>query len=198
MPENNTPASDSDMQGILAFIKLAEQLKNTPRFSFTSEGKTESAAEHSWRLCLLLMACGRFFPELDLERCFKIAIIHDLAEAECGDIPAIRTTEHKAKAALEREAIKRILEPLPEFTQREMMEVWEEYESGVTNEALLVKALDKLETLIQHNQGLNPPDFDYDFNVTYGLDFTGKTDFTERLRKLVDVETKSRIKACCR
>lgn len=188
-----TPVSDSDLQGILTFIKLAEQLKNTPRFSFTSEGKTESAAEHSWRLCLLLMSCGRFFPELDLEKCFKMAIVHDLAEAVCGDVPAICVTRHKEKAGLEREALAQILEPLPEYTRHEMAVIWEEYENGTTNEAVLIKALDKLETLIQHNQGRTPPDFDYAFNLTYGLDFTDKTDITARLRKFVDADTNSRI-----
>ena len=34
--------------------------------------------------------------------------------------------------------------------------------------AHLVKALDKAETIIQHNQGINPPDFDYKFNLQYG------------------------------
>lgn len=33
----------------------------------------------------------------------------------------------------------------------------------VTLEAKAVKALDKLETILQHNQGLNPSDFDYTF-----------------------------------
>ena len=28
--------------------------------------------------------------------------------------------------------------------------------------------MDKLETLLQHTQGLNPPDFDYAFNLAYG------------------------------
>lgn len=185
----------TEAQGILAFIKRAENLKNTLRFSFTSEGKTETTAEHSWRLCLLIMVCGRSQPDLDLEKCLKMAVIHDLAEAVCGDTPAIFTERHKDKAPAERAALALILEPLPEEARQEITALWEEYECAASEEAIFVKALDKLETLIQHNQGRNPAGFDYSFNLTYGLEATGKADCAARLRVLVDAETKARAAA---
>lgn len=43
--------------------------------------------------------------------------------------------------------------------------MWEEYEACRTPEAKLVKALDKAETILQHNQGQNPSGFDYEFNL---------------------------------
>ncbi|MGE7114511.1 HD domain-containing protein [Lysinibacillus sp. NPDC047702] len=47
-----------------------------------------------------------------------------------------------------------------------IIDICKEYNEGVTKEAVLVKALDKDETIIQYNQGKNPPDFDYEFNLT--------------------------------
>ena len=44
--------------------------------------------------------------------------------------------------------------------------------SARTPEAQLAKGLDKLETILQHTQGLNPADFDYRFNLTYGQAYT--------------------------
>ena len=44
--------------------------------------------------------------------------------------------------------------------------MWKEYNEESTPEAKLIKALDKAETIIQHNQGKNPPDFDYEFNLS--------------------------------
>ena len=37
----------------LRFIREAERLKNVLRTAYTSEGRHESTAEHSWRLALL-------------------------------------------------------------------------------------------------------------------------------------------------
>ena len=57
-----------------------------------------------------------------------------------------------------------------------------------------VKALDKLETIFQHNEGCNPPDFDYAFNLDYGRKQTDFDDVTRTLRELADAETRRRIK----
>ena len=52
-----------------------------------------------------------------------------------------------------------------------LLALWDEYEAAATPEARAVKALDKMETILQHSQGDNPPDFDYGFNLTYGRDY---------------------------
>ncbi len=180
-------------EGILIFMRRAENLKNTLRLAFTSTGKRESAAEHSWRLCLLAMACAGYFPDLNLEKCFKLAILHDLPEAICGDVPAIYQEKHKEKFTMEQDALVDIVQSLPEQLRREMLELWQEYNAATTNEAIFIKALDKLETLMQHNQGKNPPDFNYAFNLTYGVECTSKNEFFALLREIIDNETQSHI-----
>ncbi|MCM3038495.1 hypothetical protein M3201_02095 [Paenibacillus motobuensis] len=59
--------------------------------------------------------------------------------------------------------------------------------------AVFVKALDKAETIIQHNQGQNPQDFNYEFNITYGLKYFEKEAFLEDLRAELDRETRSKL-----
>lgn len=183
----------SEAEGVLAFLQKAENLKNTLRSSYTSNGRRESAAEHSWRLCLLITACSTFFQDLNMEKLLKLAVIHDLAEAICGDTPAIHQSDPAAKSAEERAALQRIVQPLPEHIGHEITALWEEYDSGATEEARLVKALDKLETLIQHNQGTNPPDFNYAFNLHYGKVCTDEIPALSCLRHLVDAETKRHV-----
>jgi HD domain len=61
-----------------------------------------------------------------------------------------------------------ILAPLPGGLRAELVALWDEYESATSAEARLAKALDKLETIMQHNRGLNPENFDYRFNLGYG------------------------------
>ena len=153
--------SDLELDGILAFLRSAERLKNTLRSSHTSSGRPESVAEHTWRLCLMALALRNQFPEVDFSRLIRICIVHDLGEAITGDVPAIDQDVATPKTAKERLGLLHILEPLPDTLQAELVALWDEYESAASPEARLAKALDKLETIMQHNQGLNPEEFDY-------------------------------------
>jgi len=47
--------STSDLDGVLTFLRSAERLKNVTRSAWTSEGRPESVAEHTWRLCLMAL-----------------------------------------------------------------------------------------------------------------------------------------------
>lgn len=187
----------SDLAGILDFLRQAERLKNVTRSAYTSKGRRESVAEHTWRLCLMAMLLARSFPEVELARLVKMCIVHDLGEALNGDIPAPEQARaaaegHAPKAADERRDLLALVEPLPEPLRNEVVELWEEYEAAATPEARLAKALDKLETILQHTQGDNPPDFDYRFNLAYGREYTAGDPLIEALRRILDEETERR------
>ena len=182
----------SEIHGVLAFLRAAEQLKNTHRSAWTSDGQPESVAEHTWRLCLMALLLGDSFPGVDFARLVKICIIHDLGEAIGGDIPAIYQVPGESKAAQERADLLQLLEPLPERLLAEITGLWDEYEAAATPEARLAKALDKLETIMQHNQGKNPPDFDYRFNLDYGKQHTRGNPLIEAVRELLDQDTARR------
>lgn len=72
--------------------------------------------------------------------------------------------------------------------------MWKEYNEESTPEAKLIKALDKAETIIQHNQGKNPPDFDYEFNLEYGKKYFQEDEKLLRLREKIDEDTENRMK----
>ena len=182
----------SEIAGVLEFLRAAEQLKNTHRSAWTSGGEPESVAEHTWRLCLMALLFRDEFPEVDFARLVQICIIHDLGEAIGGDIPAIHQVPGESKAAQERADLLQLLHPLPERLRAEITGLWDEYEAAETPEARLAKALDKLETILQHNQGRNPPDFDYGFNLEYGKRFTRGHPLIETLRTILDEDTARR------
>ena len=73
------------------------------------------------------------------------------------------------------------------------MDLWQEYEDGRTPESRLVKALDKAETIIQHNIGKNPPNFDYAFNLQYGKPYFTEDALLEEIRSTLDEETRRHI-----
>jgi putative hydrolase of HD superfamily len=77
----------------------------------------------------------------------------------------------------------------------EILALWDEYEAAQSAEARLAKALDKLETIMQHNQGQNPADFDYRFNLEYGKRYTTGDPLIESIREVLDRETAQRAAA---
>jgi putative hydrolase of HD superfamily len=187
----------TDLSGSLQFLRSAEALKTTLRSAFTSTGEQESVAEHSWRLCLMAMVLAPCVPDVDVTRLLKICVVHDLGEALSGDIPAPEQVRRKAlgeqgKADAERRDLETLLAPLPDPSRREILSLWDEYELASTPEARLAKALDKLETILQHTQGRNPIDFDYAFNLQYGREHTAAPPVVAELRAALDTETARR------
>ncbi|MBB4635683.1 HD domain-containing protein [Longimicrobium terrae] len=185
----------SELSGILEFLRLAEGLKTTPRSGWTTAGERESVAEHTWRLCLMAMVLHPEFPEVDFARLVKICIIHDLGEVIGGDVPAPDQASLAAgKAEDERRDLLTLLAPLSAPLRDEITALWDEYEAASTPEARLAKALDKLETILQHTQGRNPPDFDYRFNLDYGRRYTADPPLIATVRALLDEETERRAR----
>ena len=180
------------LAGRLAFLREAERLKDVLRSGFTSQGRPESTAEHSWRLALMALVFADQLEGLDLARVLKLCVVHDLGEAIHGDIPAIHQHAHPGKSAQERADLHTLTRDLDPALRAEIIALWDEYEAGATPEAQAVKAFDKLETILQHNQGANPPDFDYAFNLDYGRRHTGTQPLFAQLRALLDRDTAAR------
>ena len=181
--------TESDITGRIRFIQEAERLKSVLRSGFTSSGRPESTAEHSWRLCLLAMTFADQLGPIDIARILKLCVIHDLGEAIAGDVPAVDQHRDPGKSARERRDLQTLTQTLPAALQAEILALWEDYEGGHSTEARLVKGLDKLETIIQHNQGANPPDFDYAFNLAYGQKYTAAHPVLAQIRAQVDQDT---------
>ena len=184
-----------ELTGILGFLRAAEGLKTATRSGWTSAGEPESVAEHTWRLCLMALLLHGEFPDIDFARLIRICIIHDLGEALSGDVPAPEQARRGgSKAADERRDLMTLLEPLPPKLRDEIASLWDEYETARSPEARLAKALDKLETILQHTQGQNPPDFDYRFNLGYGREYTADHPLLVAVRAILDAETERRAR----
>lgn len=195
---------DADLGGLLEFLRATERLKTVTRSGYTSAGRPESVAEHTWRLALMALLLAPEFPEVDFARLVKICLVHDLGEAIGGDIPAPEQARRAAagesagKSTEERRDLVTLLEPLPEQLRMEITGLWDEYEAARTPEARVAKALDKLETILQHTQGRNPPGFDYRFNLGYGRQHTAEPPLIAALRAALDQATEDRAREAAR
>jgi putative hydrolases of HD superfamily len=189
---------DSELKGVLEFLRDAERLKTVTRSAFTSTGDVESVAEHSWRLALMAILLASQFPDVDHARLVRMCLIHDLGEAIGGDIPAPEQARRRAEGALEgksaaeRRDLLTLVAPLSQSLQAEVVGLWDEYEAAETPTAKLAKALDKLETILQHTQGRNPPGFDYRFNLGYGREHTEGPPLIAAIRRILDRATEDR------
>ncbi|MGR6466251.1 HD domain-containing protein [Rhizobium sp. PAMB 3182] len=187
------PIADDRLAGIIAFLQSAEKLKDTLRSGRTSGGRPESTAEHSWRLCLMVLMFEKELAGCDVLKLLKLCILHDLGEAISGDVPATDQSPDDGKAARERADMEILTAPLPADLRQDVMVLWDEYDGAATPEAILAKGFDKLETMLQHAIGQNRADFDYAFNLGYGVAQTDRHPLLKKIRILVDAATRDRM-----
>ena len=184
----------NNIDKVIRFIKEIENVKSVTRTAWTKTGRRESTAEHSWRLAMLLMVIREDFKDLDIDKAIKMSLVHDLGELYDGDISAKLQNDNDNKAEMEEKAMRRMLTILPENLAENIYDLWKEYNECSTKEAKLVKAMDKLETIVQHNQGNNPEDFDYEFNLQYGKQYFMDNEILEYMRYIIDEDTKESVK----
>lgn len=178
---------------LIEVLSVAERLKDAVRHSYTSGGRRESVAEHSWRITLMAYFVSDEFPEADLLKIMKMCLIHDLGEAFTGDIPAFEKTVKDSEK--EADALGEWVKTLPEPFNKEMSELYQEMEEQQTLEARIYKALDKLEALIQHNESDIKTwiPLEYDLQMTYGNDKVQFSEYLTRLRDEVRNDSKKKI-----
>ena len=82
---------------LLDALLVAEHLKDATRHCYTSKGRHESVAEHSWMMSLMAFFMKDEFPDIDMDKVIKMCIIHDLGEAFTGDIPTFEKTKTDEK-----------------------------------------------------------------------------------------------------
>lgn len=183
-----------DITGYIRFIEEMGLLKDVTRTAYTCSGKQETTAEHSWRLAVFAGIMLQEYPQLDACKVLMMALFHDVGEIYEGDQSAALQPDGQQKFQAEERAMLKVTGLLEEPLRSRLLEVWREYEEGTTAEARLVKALDKAETIIQHNQGKNPAEFDYEFNLGYGRKYFENDELLAALRERLDADTAGKIK----
>lgn len=87
-----------------------------------------------------------------------MAVVHDLAEALAGDITPHDGISNEDKHTLERDSLSTMLRELEgggeelSSAAKEILGLWEEYEQGMSPEAIAVKDLDKFEMILQADE----------------------------------------------
>ena len=182
-----------DPRELLNILHLAERLKDTTRHCYTSMGRRESVAEHSWRAALMAYFLADDFPEADMNRVTRMCLVHDLGEAFTGDIPAFDKTRKDEEK--EEGLLKAWVLSLPAPFAKEMAALYAEMEKRETVEAKIYKAIDGLEAVIQHNESdlATWIDREYLMNLTYAEDKAAFSPALQALRRAIREDTEQKI-----
>ena len=178
---------------LLAALHTAEKLKDTTRHCYTSGGRHEIVAEHSWRAALTAFFLRDEFPDTDMDRVIQMCLIHDLGECFTGDIPAFDKTAQDEDT--EERLLHAWVDTLPSPCREEMHALYREMAALETREAKLYKAIDKLEAIVSHNESdiSTWEPHEYALNLTYGTENAAFSPYLTQLRQLLRQETLDKI-----
>ncbi|WP_078592933.1 HD domain-containing protein [Evansella clarkii] len=192
---------NKELLKIMEIVKLGEKLKFEMRHSWLSNGRQESVAEHTWRVSLMAMLIEPYLKQkVDTSRLLKMIIIHDLVEAEAGDIPAFDTmdnhTAKEQKALNEIKSIERIRDTLGNFLGEEVYNLWFEFENKESYESKVANALDKLEAQIQHNEADISTWIDIEHKMSFMMDrHVGFDQTLQILKDIIEEEAAVKLSA---
>lgn len=103
---------------------------------------------------LTLMAPSSISSKLDILKCCRMALIHDMAESLVGDITPVDNVSKEEKSRRESETMDYICTNLlgkfnGGLNGQELRQIWQEYEDSETDESHFVHDIDKIELLLQ-------------------------------------------------
>lgn len=182
-----------DIKKIIGIMSVAEKLKNNTRHSWTSSNRHESVAEHSWRLSLMAYLVKDEFPDVDINKVILMCICHDLGEAITGDIPSFNKTE--SDEIVENREVHLLISNLPEPYKKDLSMLFSEMNEQETIESKIYKGLDKMETLIQHNEADISTwlPLEYELNLTYGEKEVEFSKYMKELKQTINEDTINKI-----
>ncbi|XP_022999764.1 HD domain-containing protein 2-like isoform X1 [Cucurbita maxima] len=150
---NPPPSSDiaASASSAIDFLTLCQRLKTTKRTGWVRRRvkDPESIADHMYRMGIMALISSDI-PGVDRDKCIKMAIVHDIAEAIVGDITPFDGISKMEKSRREQEALDHMCKLLGGGSRaKEIGELWMEYENNSSPEAKIVKDLDKVEMILQ-------------------------------------------------
>lgn len=141
----------------IPFFHYLERLKIEKREGWRRFGisQGESIADHMYRMSLITMiAPPSLSSKLDIPRCTKMALVHDMAEGLVGDLTPVDGVPKVEKNRREAETMDWISNNLlgkvhGGLAGKDIRAAWQEYEDSETLESRFVHDVDKIELILQ-------------------------------------------------
>jgi putative hydrolase of HD superfamily len=142
----------ADQPLLAAYVEI-NHLKQLYRQGWLRAGITreqcESVADHIFGMMMLawLIMDGGLTPKVNRDKVLRMVLVHELGEIYAGDIIPADQVAPDEKHRLEQGGLQKVTAHLPDgfdFTA-----LWDEFEAGTSEEARLVRQLDRLEMALQ-------------------------------------------------
>jgi putative hydrolase of HD superfamily len=123
--------TETEIAGLIEFLRSAERLKTVTRSAFTSEGHAK-ALPSTWRVALMATLLAHT-PDVDAARLVRMCLVTTSAKRS-ADIPAPEQARRRAQGASEgnrRRAARPAHSPqsaLPQPLRDDITSLWDEYE----------------------------------------------------------------------
>jgi putative hydrolases of HD superfamily len=144
-----------------------------------SKDLCESVADHSFSTSMMAWILAiEYFPELNAVKVLQLAMIHEIGEIHTGDITPIDNIPAPVKHEKELESVHKVLGKLKKGSN--LIQLWDEFETGKTPEADFVRQIDKLDMAFQALHYEKETGLD----LHIFLDYTDKVITDEKLREV--------------
>ncbi|RDA83818.1 hypothetical protein CP532_5127 [Ophiocordyceps camponoti-leonardi (nom. inval.)] len=155
MSQQEVPKRDSSSP--LPYFHMLERLKTTKREGWRRFGIQggESIADHMYRMSMIsMLAPASLSPRLDMGKCIKMCLIHDMAELLVGDITpkdgVAKPEKHRREASTMDFLTGDLLAGVDGGVEGSRIRaIWQEYEDGETLDSKFVHDVDKMELMLQ-------------------------------------------------
>lgn len=126
--------------------QLTDDFSNIERIPRLVDSRRENDVEHSFALAIAAPAIAeQHYPDLDVEKVRRFALVHDLLEVEVGDVATFDLSQAELEEKDRREQVAKrvVLERLSKISPNTASALGE-YERQDCDEAVFVRMVDKL------------------------------------------------------
>jgi putative hydrolases of HD superfamily len=138
------------MYTLIKFYRDIDKIKHIERRGWSDiniKGIKDTIASHSYGASLLAWVLSKR-ENLNEDKLIKLLLIHDLIMAHINDFTP-KNKEYSSKKEIENESIEKLLKNVPKEIKEEFTSLFNEYQEEKTEEAILARECDKLDTLFQ-------------------------------------------------
>lgn len=115
----------------------------------TNKTQLEDDAQHAWHMSIMALLLKEYASEeIDILKTISMLLIHDIVEIDAGDTYAYDEIAIQSQADREEKAANRLFGLLPEDQRYKFIDLFHEFEDGISPEARFAKALDNIQPMM--------------------------------------------------
>jgi putative hydrolase of HD superfamily len=136
------------MENLIDFFYEISKLKELNRTGWIERNiiPSETVGSHTFGVLFLVWLFSKEY--IDMEKAFKMTLVHDLLECVTGDITPGQYDKNE-RDMIEEKALKKLMSIIPHNIKNEIIDLYHEYNDNKTKESNIVRSCDKIDMVLQ-------------------------------------------------